>query len=49
MYVRVLFLLHSPVVAKKRQAKEEHDYDETPQEKKLRLAKLYLNQLKEQG
>ncbi|XP_077385486.1 U3 small nucleolar RNA-interacting protein 2 isoform X1 [Festucalex cinctus] len=38
----------SPVVAKKRQAQEEQDYDETPQEKKLRLAKLYLNQLKEQ-
>ncbi|XP_077430355.1 U3 small nucleolar RNA-interacting protein 2 [Vanacampus margaritifer] len=38
----------SPIVPKKRQAQEEQDYDETPQEKKLRLAKLYLNQLKEQ-
>ncbi|XP_057702868.1 U3 small nucleolar RNA-interacting protein 2 isoform X2 [Corythoichthys intestinalis] len=38
----------SSIVAKKRPAREEHDFDETPQEKKLRLAKLYLNQLKEQ-
>ncbi|XP_077458852.1 U3 small nucleolar RNA-interacting protein 2 [Stigmatopora argus] len=38
----------SPTAAKKRPAKEEYDFDETPQEKKLRLAKLYLNQLKEQ-
>uniref|UniRef100_A0A7N6AYD7 U3 small nucleolar RNA-interacting protein 2 n=1 Tax=Anabas testudineus TaxID=64144 RepID=A0A7N6AYD7_ANATE len=38
----------SPVVSKKRQSGEEHEYDETPQEKKLRLAKLYLEQLKEE-
>ncbi|XP_061689095.1 U3 small nucleolar RNA-interacting protein 2 isoform X3 [Syngnathoides biaculeatus] len=38
----------SPIVPKKRQVKEKDDYDETPQEKKLRLAKLYLNQLKEE-
>ncbi|XP_061905103.1 U3 small nucleolar RNA-interacting protein 2 isoform X1 [Entelurus aequoreus] len=38
----------SPVVGKKRQSKEEPEYDETPQEKKLRLAKLYLNQLKDE-
>nr|XP_057937633.1 U3 small nucleolar RNA-interacting protein 2 isoform X2 [Doryrhamphus excisus] len=38
----------SPVVGKKRQSKNEHEYDETPQEKKLRLAKLYLSQLKEE-
>ncbi|XP_049588966.1 U3 small nucleolar RNA-interacting protein 2 isoform X1 [Syngnathus scovelli] len=38
----------SPIVPKKGQAKEDYDYDETPQEKKLRLAKLYLNQLKDQ-
>lgn len=43
------FLLHSPVVTKKRQSNEENDYAETPQEKKLRLAKLYLDQLKEEG
>uniref|UniRef100_A0A665TQ70 U3 small nucleolar RNA-interacting protein 2 n=1 Tax=Echeneis naucrates TaxID=173247 RepID=A0A665TQ70_ECHNA len=30
------------------QANEENEYDETPQEKKLRLAKLYLEQLKEE-
>ncbi|KAL3058751.1 hypothetical protein OYC64_010822 [Pagothenia borchgrevinki] len=38
----------SPIVARKRQTIERDDYDETPQEKKLRLAKLYLNQLKEE-
>uniref|UniRef100_A0A665TIU2 U3 small nucleolar RNA-interacting protein 2 n=1 Tax=Echeneis naucrates TaxID=173247 RepID=A0A665TIU2_ECHNA len=38
-----------PTVPKKRQANEENEYDETPQEKKLRLAKLYLEQLKEEG
>ncbi|XP_072238116.1 U3 small nucleolar RNA-interacting protein 2 isoform X1 [Leuresthes tenuis] len=37
-----------PVVSKKRQTSEENEYDETPQEKKLRLAKLYLEQLKEE-
>uniref|UniRef100_A0A3Q4BJN7 U3 small nucleolar RNA-interacting protein 2 n=1 Tax=Mola mola TaxID=94237 RepID=A0A3Q4BJN7_MOLML len=31
----------------KRQSNKEHEYEETPQEKKLRLAKLYLDQLKE--
>ncbi|XP_037535279.1 U3 small nucleolar RNA-interacting protein 2 isoform X2 [Nematolebias whitei] len=39
----------SPAVTKRRrQAKEEIKYEETPQEKKLRLAKLYLEQLKEE-
>uniref|UniRef100_A0A8C9YXX7 U3 small nucleolar RNA-interacting protein 2 n=1 Tax=Sander lucioperca TaxID=283035 RepID=A0A8C9YXX7_SANLU len=38
----------SPVVPRKRHSKEEIDYEETPQEKKLRLAKLYLEQLKEE-
>ncbi|XP_034725083.1 U3 small nucleolar RNA-interacting protein 2 isoform X1 [Etheostoma cragini] len=38
----------SPVVPRKRQSNEEVDYEETPQEKKLRLAKLYLDQLKEE-
>ncbi|KAG8007743.1 U3 small nucleolar RNA-interacting protein 2 [Nibea albiflora] len=33
---------------RKRQSNEEHEYEETPQEKKLRLAKLYLDQLKEE-
>lgn len=42
-------LLCSHVVAKKRQSNEEYEYEETPQEKKLRLAKLYLDQLKEEG
>lgn len=28
---------------------EEEELDETPQEKKLRLAKLYLEQLREEG
>ncbi|AWP02688.1 U3 small nucleolar RNA-interacting protein 2 isoform 4 [Scophthalmus maximus] len=37
----------SPVVPRKRQPVEDIDYAETPQEKKLRLAKLYLEQLKE--
>ncbi|TNN84402.1 U3 small nucleolar RNA-interacting protein 2 [Liparis tanakae] len=38
----------SPVVSRKRQPKEQIDYDETPQEKKLRLAKLYLDQLRDE-
>nr|XP_020453612.1 U3 small nucleolar RNA-interacting protein 2 [Monopterus albus] len=38
----------SPVAYKKRQSNEESGFDETPQEKKLRLAKLYLEQLKEE-
>ncbi|XP_038553015.1 U3 small nucleolar RNA-interacting protein 2 isoform X2 [Micropterus salmoides] len=38
----------SPVVPKKRQPIEENEFDETPQEKKLRLAKIYLDQLKEE-
>lgn len=37
-----------PEVSRKRQSQEERDYGETPQEKKLRLAKLYLDQLKEE-
>ncbi|XP_019957203.1 U3 small nucleolar RNA-interacting protein 2 isoform X1 [Paralichthys olivaceus] len=36
-----------PTVPRKRQVIVENDYGETPQEKKLRLAKLYLDQLKE--
>uniref|UniRef100_A0A667X3B6 U3 small nucleolar RNA-interacting protein 2 n=1 Tax=Myripristis murdjan TaxID=586833 RepID=A0A667X3B6_9TELE len=38
----------SPAVSKKRQSREEPVYEETPQEKKLRLAKLYLDQLREE-
>ncbi|KAM4612649.1 U3 small nucleolar RNA-interacting protein 2 isoform 2-T2 [Polymixia lowei] len=38
----------SPAVHKKRQAAEEDVYEETPQEKKLRLAKLYLDQLRDE-
>ncbi|XP_071383110.1 U3 small nucleolar RNA-interacting protein 2 isoform X1 [Centroberyx affinis] len=38
----------SPAVHKKRQANEEHEYEETPQEKKLRLAKHYLEQLRDE-
>nr|XP_015814391.2 U3 small nucleolar RNA-interacting protein 2 isoform X1 [Nothobranchius furzeri] len=38
----------SSTLLKKRQANEEIVYEETPQEKKLRLAKLYLEQLKEE-
>ncbi|KAG7494377.1 U3 small nucleolar RNA-interacting protein 2 isoform X1 [Solea senegalensis] len=37
----------SSKVPRKRQPKEDNDYAETPQEKKLRLAKLYLEQLKD--
>ncbi|XP_038128914.1 U3 small nucleolar RNA-interacting protein 2 isoform X1 [Cyprinodon tularosa] len=40
--------VESPALPKKRQAKEEIEFEETPQEKKLRLAKLYLDQLKEE-
>ncbi|XP_068171577.1 U3 small nucleolar RNA-interacting protein 2 isoform X2 [Antennarius striatus] len=38
----------SYVGTKKRQSNEDIDYEETPQEKKLRLAKLYLDQLREE-
>uniref|UniRef100_A0A8C5ES16 U3 small nucleolar RNA-interacting protein 2 n=1 Tax=Gouania willdenowi TaxID=441366 RepID=A0A8C5ES16_GOUWI len=38
----------SPIMSKKKKPHEEIEYDETPQEKKLRLAKLYLDQLKEE-
>ncbi|XP_056129568.1 U3 small nucleolar RNA-interacting protein 2 isoform X2 [Lampris incognitus] len=37
-----------PTSHKKRQEDEEEVYEETPQEKKLRLAKLYLEQLREE-
>ncbi|XP_037346361.1 U3 small nucleolar RNA-interacting protein 2 isoform X2 [Pungitius pungitius] len=37
-----------PIDPRDRQSDEDSEYDETPQEKKLRLAKLYLDQLKEQ-
>ncbi|KAK2915146.1 U3 small nucleolar RNA-interacting protein 2 isoform X2 [Channa argus] len=40
--------IESPVASKKRHSNEENEYEETPQEKKLRLAKLYLEQLKEE-
>uniref|UniRef100_A0A6Q2ZQZ4 U3 small nucleolar RNA-interacting protein 2 n=1 Tax=Esox lucius TaxID=8010 RepID=A0A6Q2ZQZ4_ESOLU len=36
----------SPAVHRKRRANVEEEFDETPQEKKLRLAKLYLDQLR---
>lgn len=42
-------LFVSPIEPRDRQPHEDYEYDETPQEKKLRLAKLYLDQLKEQG
>lgn len=41
--------LYSHVEPKKRHSIEDQEYEETPQEKKLRLAKLYIDQLKEQG
>lgn len=41
--------LYSNVEPKKRHSVEDQEYEETPQEKKLRLAKLYIDQLKEQG
>lgn len=44
-----MYIFCSPALPKKRQAKEEIEFEETPQEKKLRLAKLYLDQLKEEG
>ncbi|XP_053725232.1 U3 small nucleolar RNA-interacting protein 2 isoform X1 [Synchiropus splendidus] len=37
-----------PIVSRRRQKAEEDDFDETPQEKKLRLAKRYLEQLKQE-
>lgn len=40
---------YSNVEPKKRRPIEEQEYEETPQEKKLRLAKLYIDQLKEEG
>lgn len=39
---------YSPQVSKKKDVEEER-FDETAQEKKLRLAKLYLDQLREEG
>lgn len=38
----------SAAVPKRKQLSEDYEYDETPQEKKLRLAKKYLEQLKEE-
>ncbi len=49
VFCGLFFLLCSHVAPKKRQTHEETEYEETPQEKKLRLAKLYLDQLKEEG
>nr|XP_006630762.1 PREDICTED: U3 small nucleolar RNA-interacting protein 2 [Lepisosteus oculatus] len=37
-----------PTVSRKRKENEEEEIEETPQEKKLRLAKLYLEQLREE-
>ncbi|XP_035615945.1 U3 small nucleolar RNA-interacting protein 2 [Oncorhynchus keta] len=37
-----------PAVHRKRRANVEEEFDETPQEKKLRLAKLYLDQLRDE-
>lgn len=34
---------------KQKEAEEDEEIEETPQEKKLRLAKLYLEQLKDEG
>ncbi|MGH0181316.1 UNVERIFIED_CONTAM: hypothetical protein FKN15_006650 [Acipenser sinensis] len=39
----------SPAVEKKARVQEDEEIEETAQEKKLRLAKLYLEQLKEEG
>lgn len=36
-------------VRKRREVEEDEEIEETPQEKKLRLAKLYLEQLREEG
>lgn len=49
IYHSFSFIYFSPPVSKKRQPKQDVGYDETPQEKKLRLAKLYLEQLKDEG
>lgn len=46
---RDVCFLYSNVEPKKRHPVEEQEYEETPQEKKLRLAKLYIDQLKEEG
>lgn len=35
--------------SRKQQENEDDEIEETPQEKKLRLAKLYLEQLREEG
>lgn len=44
-----VYFLYSNVEPKKRHPIQEQEYEETPQEKKLRLAKLYIDQLKEEG
>lgn len=50
MYIRHdVYFLYSNVEPKKRHPIQEQEYEETPQEKKLRLAKLYIDQLKEEG
>lgn len=36
-------------VRKQKEADEDEEIEETPQEKKLRLAKLYLEQLRDEG
>lgn len=35
--------------SRRKQDDEDYEIDETPQDKKLRLAKLYLEQLREEG
>lgn len=40
---------YSAVPNRKQQENEDDEIEETPQEKKLRLAKLYLDQLREEG
>lgn len=53
--IHVMYISHnicffySNVEPKKRHPIEEQENEETPQEKKLRLAKLYIDQLKEEG
>ncbi|NXT24343.1 U3IP2 protein, partial [Syrrhaptes paradoxus] len=41
--------LHSPLLGRRRREEAEEEVEETPQEKKLRLAKLYLEQLRQHG
>ena len=47
IHVDHVFPVNSPTKKKNNEAEDE--IEETPQEKKLRLAKLYLEQLRQQG